>query len=60
MSFDRGMFQCDECPDYLDTEEPDMRAALEIVKRRGWRTYRGPDREWAHSCPSCVAKFARR
>jgi hypothetical protein len=59
MSFDRGMFQCDECPDYLDTDEEDFRTALAVAKRKGWRTHQIKG-EWLHSCPSCVRRFASR
>ena len=59
MSFDSGVFQCDTCPDYLDTEEEDLMAAKVIAQRKGWRTYKGPDKLWANSCPTCVRAFAQ-
>ena len=60
MSFDRGVFQCDSCPDYLDTDEHDLMVAIVIAKKKGWRAYRGPDQEWAHSCPSCREDYAKK
>lgn len=50
---------CDECPECFDTEHIDFYAALESAKSEGWRAYIGPDREWAHSCPSCAADFGK-
>ena len=59
MSHDSGVFQCDECPDYFDSQEPhDFTLAKTFAKRNGWRTFKGPDGKWADACPSCVAKFA--
>ena len=57
MSFDKGYFQCDECPDYIDTDEQDFVEAMVIAKRNGWRSFRRNDK-WMQVCPSCVVKFA--
>lgn len=50
---------CDTCPECFDTEHVDFTAALEAAKENGWRTYKGPDKLWAHSCPACTADFAK-
>lgn len=49
---------CDECPESLDTEADGYHRAVAVTRERGWRTFRGPDGEWANACPACVQKFA--
>lgn len=59
MTHRSGVFHCDECPEHIDTEEPDnFEAATAAMKAAGWRTFKGPDKQWAHSCPLCVSDFA--
>jgi hypothetical protein len=55
----RGIYHCDTCPEHIDTEEQDFGACLAALKQKGWRTYKGPDGLWAHSCPSCTEDFAK-
>jgi hypothetical protein len=50
---------CDECPEYLETECDDFRAARESAQEQGWRTFKGPDGLWANACATCVEKFAK-
>lgn len=54
MSYDAGTFQCDTCSDHIATGEDDFTPALTEAKSKGWKAYVGPDKEYAHSCPSCV------
>jgi hypothetical protein len=49
---------CDECPESLDTDEDNFAAARVVIAEKGWRTFKGPDKEWANACPACVAVFA--
>ena len=51
---------CDECPESFDTEHVDFYEALASAKAQGWRVYIGPDKAFAHSCPSCTEDFAKR
>ncbi len=55
----RGIFHCDECPEHIDTGCFDFTVALAEAKKKGWRTFKGPDGLWAHSCPSCTEDFAK-
>jgi hypothetical protein len=50
---------CDECPESLDTDRDDHQRAVATIRYRGWRTFKGPDGEWANACPACVEHFAR-
>lgn len=52
-------FSCDTCPEVLDTEVTDSRDAFKEMKRAGWRSYKGPDDEWAHACPLCTKQWAK-
>lgn len=52
-------FSCDSCPENLEVDEDDFAAALAAAKMAGWRTYKGPDDMWAHSCPACTEDFAK-
>lgn len=52
-----GIFSCDECPEGVDTRKPEFREAFIEAKRLGWRSFRGPDNEWAHACPDCVSEY---
>lgn len=55
-----GSFSCDSCSDYIATGDKDFHPAWEIARDAGWRAYKGPDKLWAHSCPSCTEDFAKR
>lgn len=52
-------FVCDECPEYLDTEQEDFARAWAFARSQGWRSFK-VGTEWAHACPPCVAEFADR
>lgn len=51
---------CDECPESLDTDEDNFAAARVTIAEKGWRTFMGPDKQFANACPACVKAFARR
>lgn len=51
---------CDECPESFDTEEDNFAAAKVVMAEKGWRTFIGPDKQWANACPACVQEFAAR
>lgn len=53
-----GAFSCDECPESIETGEDDFNEAKALITAAGWRTFKGPDGEWAQACPVCVAEFA--
>lgn len=54
-----GVFSCDECPETIETDEEDFAAAKAKIEAAGWRTFKGPDKQWAQACPVCVAEFAK-
>lgn len=53
------VFECDTCPEELETEEDDFHAALAVFKRDGWRAEKVGS-EWVHTCPSCVQDERKR
>lgn len=53
-----GVFSCDTCPDVINTGMENFKDASIESRRRGWRAYVGPDKEWAHACPLCVQQHA--
>jgi hypothetical protein len=63
MKLDQGaqcqVIHCDSCPEHFETDHVDFAAALAYAKTKGWRAYIGPDKQWAHSCPSCTQTFAQ-
>jgi hypothetical protein len=46
--------QCDFCPDTHDTDEDEFLAAVEAVKREGWKVFK-QNGEWFHKCGCCPA-----
>jgi hypothetical protein len=55
-----GIFHCDTCPSHIECDgRSDFTGSLIYAKSKGWRTYKGPDKQWAHACPSCTAEYAR-
>lgn len=64
MNMDQGaqcqVMHCDTCSEHLETDHIDWRAARDFAHEKGWRAYIGPDKKWAHGCPSCTADFAKR
>lgn len=50
---------CDECPEHIETECDDWNEAKAAATAANWRTFKGPDQEWANACPVCVAEFAK-
>lgn len=57
-----NILRCDECSDGVFEADGarDLTRTLMEAKTKGWRSFKGPDDEWAHACPSCVADFAKR
>lgn len=56
-----GVFHCDTCPEHVECDgRSDFTGCLIYAKEQGWRTYKGPDKEWAHACPSCTKDFAKK
>ena len=52
-------FFCDTCSESTETDHIDFGDAWDQAKAAGWRSYKGPDKKWAHSCPSCTEDFAK-
>ena len=48
----RVSFACDTCPETIDTDEGDFKAALGEAKAAGWSAY-NVSGEWCHACPAC-------
>lgn len=54
-----GIFHCDECAEHIECDgRSDFKGAFIYAKQKGWKAYIGPDKEWGHACPACVAAFA--
>ncbi len=54
-----GVFHCDTCPEHIKCDDcTEFTDSLIFAKRKGWRTYIGPDQKWAAACPVCVADYA--
>lgn len=47
------VFNCDSCPEFVETGEEDFQEAFALAKRDGWRA-RKEGAEWVHDCPSCA------
>lgn len=45
------VFECDLCPETLETEVSSFQEAWAFAKREGWRS-KQVDGEWVHSCGS--------
>lgn len=45
---------CDFCSETIDTETDDFHDAVAIMKREGWKIFKGKRQEWQHKCPACV------
>ena len=45
------IFECDECPNYIETGTDDFRDALTFIKEEFWRVAKNSDNEWVHFCP---------
>lgn len=55
----KGSYSCDECPEHIDTEETEFEECRRVLAEKGWRTFKGPDKLWAHACPSCTEAWAK-
>lgn len=53
------VFECDACPEELETDEDDFHTALALFKREGWKAEKVGS-EWVHTCPSCQHDEAKR
>ena len=49
----RFVANCDFCLNVLETDELDFRAAVDAMKREGWKVYRSGG-EWFHKCDACL------
>jgi len=43
---------CDFCPETLDTDEDEFLAAVNVMRREGWKVFK-QNGEWFHKCVSC-------
>lgn len=59
MSYDNGVFNCDSCPEANAPDGDTFGEKLTSAKAKGWRAYIGPDKKWAHSCPSCTEDYVK-
>jgi hypothetical protein len=46
------VFECDGCPDVLETGEVEFPDAMAEFRRDGWKAEKIGD-EWIHLCPNC-------
>lgn len=55
-----GVFFCDECSEHIECDgRTDFKGSFIYAKEKGWRSYIGPDKKFAHACASCVEDFAK-
>ncbi len=47
------VFNCDKCPEIVETGEEDFQEAFAGAKSEGWRAVKIGN-EWEHRCPTCV------
>lgn len=45
---------CDFCSESFDTDEEEFMAAVNAMKKDGWKVFKEKN-EWQHKCPSCHA-----
>lgn len=59
---DVPVFHCDTCPEEIECPGcgRDFTTSLIYAKGFGWKSYKGPDKEWAHACPVCVADWSEK
>lgn len=46
------VYECDGCPETLETGESEWADAKALFDRRGWRAEKVGS-EWTHLCPRC-------
>jgi len=46
------VFECDPCGETLETNTANFNAALNMLKREGWKA-RKIDDVWTHKCEKC-------
>lgn len=46
------VYECDACPETLETGESEFSDALAMFRREGWKAER-VGFEWTHLCPDC-------
>lgn len=51
--YGKYVFICDDCDDFLDTDERDFRLAVSVAKSSNWLITKDDDDEWQHICPRC-------
>lgn len=56
-AFRNIIYECDACPEAIETDEEDWNPALTRMKEAGWASRKMVD-EWMHFCPICKAKRA--
>lgn len=48
------IFECDGCGEVLDSETGNFEAAVNLLRRSGWKFFKEGD-VWIHRCPDCKA-----
>lgn len=46
------VFECDGCPETLETDESEFSDAMAQLRREGWKAEKVGD-EWVHLCVTC-------
>lgn len=53
------IFQCDGCYAVLETNTSNFTAAINLLRREGWKSHlRDGDEDWKHYCKTCQFRRA--
>lgn len=56
--FGKITFECDACPETLETDKEFWNAAMIVFRDAGWRSEKVGE-EWTHLCPACNLRGKR-
>lgn len=51
------VFECDGCPETIETGESEWNDAMALFRRERWRAEKVGE-EWTHLCPDCQRRAA--
>lgn len=46
------LFECDACPETIETGESEWNDAMRLFRNEGWRAEKVGE-DWIHLCPKC-------
>lgn len=48
------MATCDACGEETEFIYGDFKECVDILKQKGWKTFKNDYDEWRHECPQCA------